>query len=866
MVIRKGPDRYLYSSEPESTEETQVASVEEGRQSIVQGATAELNPALTQTVYGYGTVESLQFQQETQGDSAIINPELQEAFEKATEQQVDVFIPFTPELVDNVLNDYFAENAQYTTYFGGTPSTQFEGKKSSYYILPIASKDSEEELSDPFRAAIDLYWQVNDSSIDYKEREQTEIPLYFNIQEEEDNTAIINITANQSFPGFMDFQETNNRRRQELPSFSENLFKEYWDNLIAELDEKEMRDILFSSYRPLKKSEIDSENFVVNPFVLEATPTYNFYSPDFEDGVGAYTQEKLELDLPNVYKIFLEKGEESDGVDTILSNVFFSSFVIKATDEVAQGILKKEFGNIVFATNNTDFMKEVYEFKNQFPMFIDHSLTTTKDLTFTSLLRQFNVADAVLKALIARDNSDAIPPASGIFGIISLLRNSDFFYTAKSEIDSSLSKVVPTTLKTFNFDNWYDYYKDNQEETFRELDEISFYPRPPLELNEPDPFEFLSSLIFKEKYSEALREFGRTFSQILNGRESYSETFGYKVTKYKANENGQKTGEPIQSFYFINSNEIETLKWVDTQVKYGEEYYYEYEAMQIVFGAKYKYDNFKYFGNSKAQMRVTVLPNVEIINVPLEKCVTGVFDSPPIAPDVNFVSYIGEKNKVSILLNSGIGEYYDFPVVIQPSDRMKYVKLYRSRDIPFTDKIRFASDDPTPFFQIFRMETKPTKYRDFVGKLLKILDTSRSTVLDDYINTNTKYYYVIRSVDIHGNLSNPTNLFQIEMVENSGANYLIVENIPFEEEKPKVFSKPIKKHIRISPSYSQALFNYEKTYFPEGNTAKGVKPLLGVVDKTIFGKTIKFRIKSKHTNKIVDINVGFVRTHRDIKE
>ena len=60
---------------------------------------------------------------------------------------------------------------------------------------------------------------------------------------------------------------------------------------------------------------------------------------------------------------------------------------------------------------------------------------------------------------------------------------------------------------------------------------------------------------------------------------------------------------------------------------------------------------------------------------------------------------------------------------------------------------------------------------------------------EESVLPNTKYYYTFRSVDVHGHMSNPTPIYQVELIDADGAIYPLVNIYEMNSELPIDVSK-----------------------------------------------------------------------------
>ena len=280
---------------------------------------------------------------------------------------------------------------------------------------------------------------------------------------------------------------------------------------------------------------------------------------------------------------------------------------------------------------------------------------------------------------------------------------------------------------------------------------------------------------------------------------------------------------------------------------------------------------------------VVYKPNYNIVEVPYTTVEGRILDKPPVFPDVNIVPYKGINNNLLINLNSQVGEYDMIPVAFNGEEEKEIALLKEAQKVTGDKPIKYKSDDTIAyggFFQVYRMEKRPETYKDFDKHFKQTIRTkvgllfSEAAAFVDDVKPNKKYYYTFRVMDVHGNLSNPTEVFEVEIIDDNGTVYIrqrIIELKPIEDKVPYV---PLKKYIQIKPILAQRvldaatmdLANAESAF--EYSSTRGSKgpPKLGMKEESVWGKKFKIRFTSKSTGKQIDLNVNFVVTGDDALE
>tara|TARA_R100000008_G_C3576889_1_gene165831 strand:- start:480 stop:1832 length:1353 start_codon:yes stop_codon:yes gene_type:complete len=290
----------------------------------------------------------------------------------------------------------------------------------------------------------------------------------------------------------------------------------------------------------------------------------------------------------------------------------------------------------------------------------------------------------------------------------------------------------------------------------------------------------------------------------------------------------------------------------------------------------------------RANIRMKNNPNTRAAVLPYSSHVATILDKPPVPPNVEVVPYVGVNNKILFLLNSNVGEYSARPVAILDADNSAIADQYVAQtgnpinpeQVPIeianpssTLKIEYRSDDPITQYQAFRIESKPEGYPDFntisnpwkvvTGDITVDKKSSAAFLIDD-IEPNTKYYYCFRAIDVHNNFSNPTHVYEVEMVDNDGQVFLILNTIFFNQQQ-EIVRKGARRYIYIEPSMRNLQIPDSALPVPESaitdNPNPGA-PIFQAIDsgQSCWNKTFKVRLTSKKSGKKIDLNILFKNT------
>jgi hypothetical protein len=244
-------------------------------------------------------------------------------------------------------------------------------------------------------------------------------------------------------------------------------------------------------------------------------------------------------------------------------------------------------------------------------------------------------------------------------------------------------------------------------------------------------------------------------------------------------------------------------------------------------------------------------------------------DKPPVQPSLSFYPFQGINNRIQLLLHPSVGMTSQKPVAILEQDKSYFVDQYLAETGVQTsfdniESLSFVSDNPVDSYQLFRLKSKPATYADFESGLIRTIGSniSPSESLKDEIVSNTVYYYCARAIDIHGNISNPTPIFKIEMVDNGGQIYLRQELFMFESPTTE-YAKSGRRFIYIEPALQQlALSENPPSNIGSPNVLSApISNVLGAPNiDSVWNNIYKIRLTSTKTGRKLDLNITFKNT------
>ena len=420
-------------------------------------------------------------------------------------------------------------------------------------------------------------------------------------------------------------------------------------------------------------------------------------------------------------------------------------------------------------------------------------------------------------------------------------------------------------------------------------------------------------------------------ADLYNLRTNTNETLAYRIEKIGGLPSGDsKTQNVLQNFWFFNSDKfMQGSEFYDSQVKYGKDYTYNVYAYVLSTGVKYSFSDLRltrvigtvdvdgeiekyclefynpetdeaieslyineeqldseYATNAqlvssadaddsdnsryKADFYLNCEPSLKLLEIPVFSKTLKVMDHIPNQVNISPYQYMDMSQKLGFTVNYEIfNEYLNYPSTISSNDdTIKNDYLNANDIIEDEGYIDNVSVSRQRYFEVYRLDKKPTSIGDFDKNLIKTIDLRDTVTLenfstaqaDDKIITNKKYYYLFRTLNEQGMPGHLSEIYESQLINDGGYLYSIF-NIIFESDlEEDIFVNParaFKKIFELKPNLSQMAFKYDDVDFDSIALTQLENLVVGSSDDTIWNKQFKVRLTSKKTGKKIDLNFTY---------
>lgn len=452
----------------------------------------------------------------------------------------------------------------------------------------------------------------------------------------------------------------------------------------------------------------------------------------------------------------------------------------------------------------------------------------------------------------------------------------DYLFSTKTSgsfLVQNGQEVEETNFGLYNLENFFSTDRTLDIDNFLTLKESTMPSKMSLDLRKLLMKGFLkdaSSVRTETPRGTTLKPGFRRYRDIYNNMESHKEIFCYSVAKHDGR---ILESTLIQTLYAPALRDSTPV--VDTQVKYGKNYGYKVVGHYMVIGNEYSY-RVQSVSNDPSDPHaiVEVVNRPSIVMMPVDVLTKqiNVVQSPPVYPQVSFKTKNDSSKSVSIYLSPTKAERRDEFVMITDEDREQLEKLHRlpnARDMH--GKFKFKTYGDQGLYEVFRLDHPPESYKDFkdakIGEISMPFETT-DAVFKDMVVPNKKYYYIFRSVNQKDMVSNPTKVYEIELLVDADDSKIKVDTYEFPKPRVMESSLHFRKLFRITPAIEHVLFNESQPALFNKNSLVGTLDnlKLGIANKAIWGRKFKIRIKSKTSGKIIDFIVNVDLTKNKTEE
>tara|TARA_R110000824_G_scaffold336713_1_gene523240 strand:+ start:2942 stop:5638 length:2697 start_codon:yes stop_codon:yes gene_type:complete len=269
-----------------------------------------------------------------------------------------------------------------------------------------------------------------------------------------------------------------------------------------------------------------------------------------------------------------------------------------------------------------------------------------------------------------------------------------------------------------------------------------------------------------------------------------------------------------------------------------------------------------------ANFVTTVEPSIRIIEVPMFSKTLKILDNPPNRLNVIPNYTIDNSNRLSFEIHYENFYAMQYPNSVLAPDVTRKEEYLNAHDLLPTSTVDWKTISAQNTVEMYRIEKKPTSFRDFEGGFkktysLEIPDTDgtyTSTHFYDRVESNKKYYYLFRvsnQVQVPGYVD---EILEAELINDGGYKYATFNTFFKDDLQIKHFNdttRQVKKIIQLMPAVQQSILDTSAADFSQTALSQLENIQVGTAAELIWGKTFKLRLTSKKTGKKIDLNLTY---------
>ena len=391
----------------------------------------------------------------------------------------------------------------------------------------------------------------------------------------------------------------------------ENTTQESWEDKVTSLVSSREHEYFATSFEnPLIVEEVLNMEADAPGAPAGVKYVYNYYDSNYEELLATVRNHEV---IQNLYSMFDASsvigtdvaGDEILDIDVLPVVRGGKSATLSKALRFNRGRLseRQKFQNQIVPLENMPLLADYEGSKYLFPMYVDINIPLDKSIEFVKLCKDTSMGIALTRDVEGVTDTNDVVPAPSV-----RTQNISFTTSVVNPAGEELIQNSSIPVKVLDLLEWTD--EDAPAYAF------DFVGYPP-----PSNFYFIgaeagsyvesssfngsiavgtaSTLMFgafldtfKQGLESIAEDQRKRIRGIFNGKESYSETVMYKIQKLEGPIQNPVQA-PIQTYHFMNSAEVEEFlnedkefKFVDTQVKFNQEYSYIVTAYQMIVGEK----------------------------------------------------------------------------------------------------------------------------------------------------------------------------------------------------------------------------------------------------------------------------------------